>query len=79
MKKRYAYKVYTHSCPLKNKFGKQFPNEKIAPEQRIELFNRHESGESYKSLSEHYGISTHRCRAICSQIRKAYTGESFST
>ena len=70
--KYYRRAWYSPTKPLVNEFGKQFPNQKLPVEKRLEVYQRRCKGESLETLSKNYGISTHRVRAIVTHFRKVY-------
>lgn len=60
---------YSPRRPLANRFGKQFPNQKLTPEQRLEVYQLYCGGVEYKDLAERFQVSVSRIRSIVFELK----------
>jgi hypothetical protein len=68
-------RIYSRNKPLVNRYGVQFPNQKLTPEQRLEIYQRWCGGEGYQTLADEYGVSVSRARSIICELKKVVEWE----
>ena len=70
VKSRNTNRIYSRKKPLVNRYGVQFPNQKLTPETRMVVWQRFMAGEEAKDLGEEFGVSVHRVFVIVSEHKK---------